>query len=437
MSPAANRHSPSPGREPMSDLHERGLDALDRIAAEIEPLQDSDPEFLARLSRTIAALVGAERAGFFLLQGDLLSLAEGSHGIDRQLALRLRDIPCRPGAGQLADRIVHAGEIIMGTLDPDDESMAPYRPWLDVLGARDVIGAPWSAGHLRLGIVAAYDSCRPGGFSGDDIWVLRASATTAALAWQQRQLVRQLERRQGEETERLHAEADRMAGLEDMKRQLLNLAAHELRGPLAVISGYLSMVADASLDADGLRRIVPILLGKANQMNVLVTQMLEVARLEEGRIQLVLDEFDLGALVREVADVAGLLAPAGTSLLLGRSPDPIVVRADRSRVETIVGNLLDNAVKYSPMGGLIKCTVSRDGASAVVTVADQGLGIAAADLPRLFSRFGRILTTENSHIGGTGLGLHISLELARLHGGDITVSSTLGRGSVFSLRLPL
>jgi len=420
----------------LSDFHERALEGLHRIAAEIEPLEGSIPEFLARVSRTLGTLVDADKAGFFLLEGEMLNLAEGSFGIDRQLAARLRDIPCRPGDDALADQIVHGGQVFKGAVGPDNATLDPYRHWLDSMGVKDVIAAPWGAGRVRLGLVAAYDSRRPGGFSDEDMWVLRVSATTAALAWQQRLLVGQLERRQVEETARLQAEADRMTSLEDMKRHILNLTAHELRGPLAIISGYLSMVADYSLDAAGLRRIVPILLGKATQMNTLVTQMLEVARLEEGRIELDLEEFDLGALVREVADVTGLLAPAGTTLLLERSQEPILVRADRARVETIIGNLLDNAVKYSPRGGLIKCTVAKGPVSAVVKVADPGLGIDPADLPRLFNRFGRILTTENSHIGGTGLGLHISLQLARLHGGDITVTSTPGRGSVFSLELP-
>jgi signal transduction histidine kinase len=94
-------------------------------------------------------------------------------------------------------------------------------------------------------------------------------------------------------------------------------------------------------------------------------------------------------------------------------------------------------VKYSPGGGVVQCFLGSNPDEAVLSVWDTGLGIAQSDIPRLFERFGRLVTRENSHIPGTGLGLYLSRELARLHGGDITVRSTLGAGSVFTLTLPL
>jgi two-component system sensor histidine kinase BaeS len=116
---------------------------------------------------------------------------------------------------------------------------------------------------------------------------------------------------------------------------------------------------------------------------------------------------------------------------------PVVVNADEARLETAVKNLLDNALKYSPNGGEVECSVAVEGARAVVSVRDQGLGIAADDMSRLFTRFGRIVTAENSHIPGTGLGLYLARELVRMQGGDITATSASGEGSVFTLWLPL
>lgn len=225
--------------------------------------------------------------------------------------------------------------------------------------------------------------------------------------------------------------------VEDLKLNILNLAAHELRGPIAVIRGYLSMLEDASLDAAGLRRVLPILTTKAAQMDVLVTRMLQAARLGEGRLRLRLERIDLGAVVREAVDVAGLLAPPGITMLFERLPGPIEVVADRGAVATIAANLLDNAVKYSPAGGLVSVIVAEEEGRGVVRVKDSGLGIAADDLPRLFTHFGRVLTPENSHIGGTGLGLHLSRELARAQFGDVEVASEPGLGSTFTLWLPL
>jgi signal transduction histidine kinase len=111
--------------------------------------------------------------------------------------------------------------------------------------------------------------------------------------------------------------------------------------------------------------------------------------------------------------------------------------ADRNRLNTILVNLLDNALKYSPDGGSVQCVLDRQDGIASVAIADEGLGISPEDLPRLFSRFGRIVTPDNSHIPGTGLGLYLARELARMHGGDIVVASEPGRGSVFTLKMPV
>jgi len=134
--------------------------------------------------------------------------------------------------------------------------------------------------------------------------------------------------------------------------------------------------------------------------------------------------------------VAGLFAWAGAHFLAGCLDSVAALDYPRERLETIVVNLIDNALKYSPPGGAVRLAVATEDASATLRVRDQGIGIAEADLPRLFTRFGRLVTAENSHIPGTGLGLYLSREIARMHGGDITVSSALGQGSEFTLTLP-
>jgi signal transduction histidine kinase len=117
--------------------------------------------------------------------------------------------------------------------------------------------------------------------------------------------------------------------------------------------------------------------------------------------------------------------------------DPLVLRSDKTRVAAIVDQLLDNAVKYSPEGGAIVCTLDLSDTRAMLTVRDHGLGIAGEDLEQVFTRFGRLVTRENSHIPGAGLGLYLARESARRMGGDITVSSRPGTGSAFTLSLPL
>lgn len=235
-----------------------------------------------------------------------------------------------------------------------------------------------------------------------------------------------------------HHEAQRLAELETVKSEFLRLASHELRGPLALVRGYLSMFEDGSLpEVEGqARRVLPVMSAKLEAMSRMVDDMLETARLEDRRMHLIKRAIDLREVVHHTIDDF----PVHTgvhSLLVDICAEPLPLDGDAGRIGTIIRNLLDNAVRYSPLGGRIAVTARADGDVGEVAVSDEGIGIAEPDMSRLFERFGRIVTPENSHIPGTGLGLHLSRELARLHGGDITAESKEGEGSTFRLRLPL
>ena len=235
-----------------------------------------------------------------------------------------------------------------------------------------------------------------------------------------------------------HSEAQRLAELETVKSEFLRLASHELRGPLALVRGYLSMFEDGSLPevAGQARDVLPVMTTKLAQMSRMVDDMLETARLEDRRLHLTKRAIDLRDVVHHTIDDFSVHTGVH-SLLVDICAEPLPLEGDAGRIGTIIRNLLDNAVRYSPGGGRIAVAVRSDGDVAEVAVSDQGIGIAASDMSRLFERFGRIVTPENSHIAGTGLGLHLSRELARLHGGDIVAESEVGHGSTFRLRLPL
>jgi PAS domain S-box-containing protein len=244
-----------------------------------------------------------------------------------------------------------------------------------------------------------------------------------------------LELRMREATQ-LAEEAERASELERAKSRLLNLASHELRGPLAVLRGYISMMADGTIKPEQLQSVTPILMAKATQMNSLVQQMLESARLEDSRMQLSRRSADLRAIVEGAVEEWQPLVPPGQRIVLSAS-GPVNVEVDPGRIQTIVGNLLDNAIKYSLGRGDIQVTVDSPDSQARVRVADAGPGIPAEQMGKLFDRFERVVTAENQHIPGTGLGLHLARELARLHDGDLTASSVPGRGSEFVLTLRL
>jgi signal transduction histidine kinase len=230
---------------------------------------------------------------------------------------------------------------------------------------------------------------------------------------------------------------ERISSLEKLKTEFLNVASHELRGPMTVIVGYLTMLDAGSLGdlSPKTRSVLPLLIAKSHEVTWMIEQMVEAARLEEGRL----------ALKKLPADLVALtdLAIEGVSQLLSkhqvtvdRPSQAIEAEVDPDRFQIVVRNLLSNAAKYSPDGARITVRLSANGV-ARVAVTDEGIGIAAADQARLFARFVRIETASNLGVSGTGLGLWLSREIARMHDGDLTVESTPGRGSTFTLQLPL
>jgi signal transduction histidine kinase len=232
---------------------------------------------------------------------------------------------------------------------------------------------------------------------------------------------------------------ERLTAMERAKGQFLNLASHELRGPVAIIRGYMSMLERGTLgplNQAGLRA-VQVMSAKALEMNSLIEQMLDAARLEEGRLQLRLRPVEVRTVVERALDVMRPLAGEAHPLLLSMDRQPLAVAVDVERIQTILTNLVDNAIKYSPAGGPVECRVTGTDESVLIAVRDHGVGIAPDDLPRLFSRFSRISTEATRHIPGIGLGLYLARELARLHEGDISVESAPGGGSTFVLTLPL
>ncbi|HEV2954132.1 MAG TPA: HAMP domain-containing sensor histidine kinase, partial [Candidatus Dormibacteraeota bacterium] len=232
---------------------------------------------------------------------------------------------------------------------------------------------------------------------------------------------------------------ERLAALEKTKSEFLNLASHELRGPITVLLGYLSLAESGCLGRFELpmEQALPAMTLKARQMGDMVEQMIEVARLQEGRLILRPKPSDLAQLAAEAIESVRPFAGAAHPVVLERPNAEVPVAVDRDRITTIISNLVTNAIKYSPEGGEVHCKVWFEHDRAAFEVRDHGLGIANADMSTLFTQFGRIESNENAAIGGTGLGLYLSRHLARMHGGDITAASEIGRGSTFVLEVPL
>jgi signal transduction histidine kinase len=247
----------------------------------------------------------------------------------------------------------------------------------------------------------------------------------------------EVRQRQQLEANRLRKKADQLASLEKAKSEFLRLASHELRGPAATLGGYLSMIEDGTLGPipQRLRPVLPLLKAKTAQINLLANEMVEAARLEDGRLQLKRKRLDLRQVVQKnVVTAQTTASPKHRLRFEDRVGGELWLLADLMRLDIIIGNLLDNAIKYSPDGGDVTAKLATSGNCAVISVRDQGIGIAAKDMDRLFVRFSRL--APHGNVPGTGLGLYLARELARLHEGDIIAQSKLGEGSEFIVTLP-
>jgi signal transduction histidine kinase len=417
---------------------EKALQALLRVSDHLGEAT-SEGELYSRFASTVAELVAARRVTLWRLSPDQRSchIAAGAHGVRPEEFEAIRPVPSDANASSIAGRVVFGDAVFLGRGRDLGMAIPSGAPPSVRDGEADAMAVAWRAGAIRLGALAAHDPIRAGGFSEEDAWILRLAAFATGLVWQIKTAEGQIRALGDAEAGRLREHIERMQSMEKMKSDFLKLASHELRGPIAIVRGYYSMMADGSLDSEALERAIPVIGRKLDDMNGLVNEMLETARLDEGLTRLDRQPHDLRAIVTAATTSVQpqLRAP---HRLLTRSPHtPVMVDVDAGRIETILRNLLDNAIKFSPDGGDIACHVSVGAGSARVHVIDKGLGIAAEQMHRLFTRFSRLVTPENSHILGTGLGLYLSRELARLHGGDITVRSTPNVGSRFLLTLPL
>ena len=229
---------------------------------------------------------------------------------------------------------------------------------------------------------------------------------------------------------------EQIQGLEAAKSEFLRLVAHDLRTPLAVLNGYVSMLEDDTIPAATLKRTLTIMHTKVTEMNLLVSQLLDIARLEDQKLQLKVQPIDLTQLVRAAVQTMTPL-DNGRPIVATDVSDDIHLVGDSNRITAIIINLLENAIKYSPRGCEIEYSIWAEDGLAHVAVKDHGMGIKPEDLPILFTRFGRLPNVESSDIRGTGLGLYLARQFARLHGGDVIVRSEPGIGSTFTMMLPL
>ncbi|MBI4279170.1 MAG: PAS domain-containing protein [Armatimonadetes bacterium] len=225
---------------------------------------------------------------------------------------------------------------------------------------------------------------------------------------------------------------------ERMRRELTANVSHELRTPLTSIKGFTeTLLGGAMRDEATGRRFLEIIDGEANRLMKLVGDLLELSRLEARAAPLQCEPVDLFAFIEHaVSRVRPIAEAVGVTMVGPEGPRPVMVWADRERLEQVLTNLLDNAIKFSPGVGLVEVKVSEGARDAVVSVADTGRGIPPEDLPFVFERFYRADRSRTRESGGTGLGLAIVRHIVEAHGGRVGVSSRLGQGTTFTFTIP-
>ena len=224
---------------------------------------------------------------------------------------------------------------------------------------------------------------------------------------------------------------------DESRRSFVAQAAHELRSPLTNITLYVEQLIENEVDEHERAGALNVINQESRRLGRIVSEMLSIAEIESGRMGLHVDDIRVGPMIDEIeADFRQHAESKRLSLVFERPPKYPSVHGDRAKVMAAFQNLLGNAVKYTPEGGTVRVSVGVECGRLVIEVSDTGIGIAPDEVGRVFERFYRSKDKRVAEVTGTGLGLALAREVARLHGGDITVESELDKGSVFRMWLP-
>jgi two-component system phosphate regulon sensor histidine kinase PhoR len=230
----------------------------------------------------------------------------------------------------------------------------------------------------------------------------------------------------------------RLKRLEAVRRDFVANVSHELKTPVTSIKGFTETLLDgAGDDPEARERFLRIVAGQADRLNSIISDLLALSTLEADRAGgAPLQEAEVCDVVHVAVEVCGVKAEGKGIRLDVACPESVSASINPPLLEQAVVNLVDNAIKYSPEGSTVLIGLEARPSQVVITVRDQGPGIAREHLPRLFERFYRVDEARSRDLGGTGLGLAIVKHIAQLHGGRVGVDSRVGAGSVFSLYLP-
>ena len=290
---------------------------------------------------------------------------------------------------------------------------------------RSILGVPLKVKDEIIGVMELLNKVGDQGFSQDDIQIANTLAAQAAIAIENARLLDELQRAY-----------DDLAELDQLKSDFVSVASHELRTPLAVILGYASFLRDEVSGEAGEQ--LEIVLQSAMRLRSIIDDMVNLRHVDTGESQLEHDVFSMTELISEVSNEFFELARAKELVLRIDLPDdPLKIDADRQKIYLVLANLVSNAIKFTPDQGRVQVSAERKGEELWIAVMDTGIGIPERDHNRIFDRFYQVEPSLTRRYEGMGLGLSIAKDMVELHNGRVWVESVAGKGSRFTIVLPV
>lgn len=402
--------------------------------------------FLAEISRLLAASLDYAETLTSLARATLPFLADACviyHLVGRDTLRRLALAHVDPAIEQLLHqiqrfeisvesdipvaRVVRSGNLVVehqiaATIGERIHADPAYQAVIRRFAPQAYICVPLRARGRTLGAVAFILTEHNRQYAATDVALAEEVAQRAALAL---------------DNARLYQEAQDAITVRD---QFLSIAAHELKTPLTSLLGNAQVIERRAMREGSLPerelRAMHVISAQAKRLSKMIAALLDISRLEQGKLRIELSPVDLCALVERVVEEVQPSLTAHTVECISPDDRSIVIDGDELRLEQVLQNLVNNAMKYSLGGGPVRVQVMQRGELACIAVTDHGIGIPPEDIPHLFERFYRAGNTDERHVSGMGIGLYIVKEIVTLHGGSVEVESTVGSGSTFTVCLP-